>query len=110
MNIFIEAIDRRGYKIICTKEIWFNKILVSRPWMKGWEGLVKEAIQNHSFICEDTQHHDRIVYYWLHRTRLHNYIRVVARINAKNEGFVISAFPSDSGKQKENVIWLPSKA
>jgi hypothetical protein len=73
--------------------------------MDGWENLVSKAIQTPSFICEDNTHKDRHAYYMMHITRFNSYIKVVASFNSKNRGFVISAFPADSGKIKEMVIW-----
>ena len=107
MSNVIEVEDCRGYRVICTEEIWYGKILVSRPWMAGWIELVRETIQNPSFICEDANHKERHVYYMLHVTKSNRYIKVVAKFNSKNEGFIISAFPADSGKKKENIIWMP---
>lgn len=109
MGNIIDAKDKRGYRVICTDEIWYGKILVSRPWMDGWENLVLEAIQNPSFICKDATHEDREAYYMFHITKLDRYIKVVVKFNSKKKGFIISAYPTDSGKQKEEIIWMPSK-
>jgi len=108
MGVFIEIVDCRGYTVVCTEEIWYDKILGSRPWMEGWENLVKEAIQTPFHICEDAKHKDRNAYYLLHVTKKDRYIKVIVKFNAKHEGFIISAYPTDSGKQKEKVIWMPS--
>ena len=109
MRNVIEVEDCRGYKVICTDEIWYGKILVARPWMNGWEGLVRQTIERPSFICEDATRKKRHAYYMLHVTKHNRYMKAVVVFNSRNEGFVVSAFPADSGKKKEKVIWLPSR-
>lgn len=109
MTNVIEVHDCRGYKVICTEEIWYGKILVSRPWMNGWENIVSEAIKAPSFICGDKDHQDRHAYYMLRIDKKNRYVKVIVKFDARNEGFVISAYPTDSGKSGEFLIWTPSK-
>src|SRR3972149_571960 len=98
MGNVIDAIDNRGYRIICTDDIWYGKILVSRPWMDGWEDLVREAIQNPSFICQDATHKNRNAYYMLHVTKLNRYIKVVAQ------------FSPEQSKSKISGVICPAKS
>ena len=79
MSNVIDVKDCRGDSVICTEELWYGKILTSRPWMKGWEDLVREAIQKPSFICQDVDHKNRNAYYLIHVTKFNSYIKVVAK-------------------------------
>ena len=109
MANFFEVDDCRGHKVVCSDENWCDKILGSRPWMKGWEEVVKEAIRNPMFICADKDDPGRRqAYYMLHTFRNNRYIKVLTVFSAKHIGYVISAFPTASGKVGEIVIWPPS--
>jgi hypothetical protein len=106
----IEVDDCRGYKVVCSEENWCDKILGSRPWMKGWENIVGDAVHNPMFICTDSNKpNKRQVYYELHQYKQNKYIKVIAVFNSENVGQIISAFPTDSGKDGEKVIWMPSR-
>lgn len=109
MANIIEVKDCRGYRVYCTEEIWYDKILISRPWMEGWEDLIIEVLQTPSYICQDPKRTNRNIYYLIHRTKKDRYIRVVARFSNEKVGFLISAYPADSGKEGEKVIWMASK-
>lgn len=106
----IDVKDCRGYRVICTEEIWYRKILVSRPWMNGWERFVSQALQTPSFICKDKDRENRHAYYMIHVAKQNRYVKVVVKFNSDNEGFVISAYPADSGKSGEELIWMPSRS
>lgn len=106
-NVF-EVMDCRGNKIGCSEETWHGKILGSRPFMKDWLPLVKEAIERPHFICGDAEKKDKNVYYMLHEYKKNKYIKVVTRLTPKKKGFVIAAFPTDSGKEGEDIIWTRS--
>ena len=105
MANIIEVNDCRGFKVICTEEIWYGKILTSRPWMTGWEDVVRKTIQCSSFVCQDKTHKNRVAYYMFHKHKQDRYIKAVAKFNANDIGYIISAFTTDSGKRGEAVIW-----
>jgi hypothetical protein len=106
MDIIFEATDPRGYRVICTKELWHNKILAKRPFMAGWEERVRRAIEDPSLpICQDVSQHDRHIYYRLLDKAGIRYIKVVVAFQTEESGKVISAFPCDSGKSGEKPIW-----
>lgn len=106
MKFVIDAMDPREYRIICTEAIWFKKILLKRPWMKGWEGIVTKAIEEPSWpIFRDAEHENRHIYYRLLENEKHQYIKVVVQFDTGNLGNLISAFPVDSGKTGEQKIW-----
>jgi len=110
MTSRFEVFDCRGYKVVCSDETWCDKILGSRPWMRGWEEVIKEAINHPSFICNDQQKPDqRQAYYMFHNYKYNKYIKVIVIFNSKNFGNVISAFPTDCGKKGEAIIWIPSR-
>jgi hypothetical protein len=105
----IEVDDCRGRKVVCSEENWCDKILGARPWMKGWEKIVSNAVHAPLFICEDSDFpNHRQAYYKLHQWKRNKYIKVVVVFTSKKNGNIISAFPADSGKDGENVIWTPS--
>jgi len=106
-NVF-EVIDCRGIKISCSEETWFGKILGSRPYMKNWLPLVEKAIEKPHFICRDVEKENREVYYYFHRYKENKYIKIVIKLGSNNKGYLIAAFPTDSGKDGEKIIWTRS--
>jgi hypothetical protein len=106
MGIIFEATDPRGYKVICTEEIWYGKILTKRPFMAGWEERVRRAIESPSLpIFQDATLENRHIYYRLSDKGSHRYIKVVVAFHTEESGRVISAYPCDSGKSGEKPIW-----
>ena len=102
-NVF-EVTDPRGRKVVCTEECWDWHILNARPWMEGWEGRVSEAIEKPTFIGQDVRKQNRQVYYRLRRREM-RYIKVVVEFEGEELGTVITAFPADSPKRGERLIW-----
>jgi len=45
MGLIFAVNDPRGFRVICTDEIWINKILVKRPWLDGWQDLIISTIE-----------------------------------------------------------------
>ena len=106
MDLIFEAVDPRGYRVVCTKDIWHNKILQKRPWMAGWEDEVQLAIEDPSLpICKAASHDDRLIYYRRLNRINARYIRVVVAAQSEEIGYIISAYPCDSGKSGEKAIW-----
>jgi hypothetical protein len=106
-NIF-EVTDSRGSKVICTEETWYAKILGARPYMSDWIEDVKKAIINPHYICRDTVKENRYVYYKLQKHGSDSYLKVVVKFDYSDKGIVITAYPTDSGKQGETIIWTRS--
>jgi hypothetical protein len=106
-NIFAVN-DPRGCLIICTETRWNNHILIERPWMAGWEKDVSRAVQDPIMICEDSDFENRIVYYYMPAPTKTRYLKVVVHLLNSSNGEVITAFPTDSGKSVEKIIWPPS--
>jgi uncharacterized membrane protein len=106
-NIF-EITDCRGMTISCSERNWYGKILGSRPFMETWLPIVMKAIRNPHFICKDSVKENRNVYYMFHQFDDNKYIKIVVRFGSNNRGTVISAFPTDHGKEGETVIWTRS--
>ena len=106
-NVF-EVIDPRGRKVICTEECWFGHILGARSWMAGMEEAVSAAIEKPSFgICCDPHNENRHIYYRLYKNKP-RYIKVVVDFVREDLGRVVTAFPTDSGKSGEKLIWPES--
>ena len=102
-NIF-EVIDPRGFKVICTEEQWNNHIIGKRAWMKGWEQEIQKIISEPLMICQDPDFEDRNVYY-RRPSRRRLYLKAIVLITKDLNGFIISAFPCDSCKSGEKLIW-----
>ncbi len=102
-----EVVDPRGISVHCTKEVWYDHILSNRPYMEGTEDDIAEAIRQPFYICRDKLRADRNVYYAL-RSSEARYTRVVVEIYQDGRGRVITAFPADSGKSGEKMIWPQS--
>ncbi len=106
-NVF-EAVDPRGYQIICTDDGW-QHILGNRPWMKGWEEVIKAALENPTMgIYQDADFSDRQIYYVLRSTGV-RYLKVVVKITGSEKGEVVTAFPTYTPKAGEKLIWPTSK-
>jgi len=74
MTTMFEVEDCRGFKVVCSQEYWYDKILGSHPWLKGWEELVKEVIHNPSYIFEDKDKpNKRQIYYMFHNYKHNRY-------------------------------------
>lgn len=105
-----EAVDPRGYAVICTDEVWKWHILSNRPFMEGWENEVKAAIEQPTFgIFQDAHRQHRHIYYRLSEGK-QRYMKVVVEFSADNSGNVITAFPTDSMKAGEKLLWTRSNA
>jgi hypothetical protein len=103
-NVF-EITDPRGRKVVCTEDRWKWHILSSHPWMTGWESEVMAAIQTPTIgIYQDAESENRHIYYMLPEGRK-RYIKVVVDFDDQAVGTVITAFPTDSPKPGERLIW-----
>jgi hypothetical protein len=77
--------------------------------MREWASTVKQAIEHPHFICADRIHPERNIYY-VFRNKEGRYIKVVVGFETETLGYVISAFPTDSGKAEERMIWTKSSS
>lgn len=106
--LFANIIDKRGYKISCTKQQWNDHILQKHPNMVGFEKEVIRTIQNPDLpIFQDSEYNDRNVYYSIYRkiTGKNFYIKVLVQIDQKNfEGSVITAYKTFNIKPGERMI------
>lgn len=106
-EIVFQATDPRGIEVICTAERWYGHILSSRPFMEGWENHIIEAICNPHFgIYKDAQYSNRCIYY--RRQQKPRYIKVVVVETESGPYKVVTAFPTDSMKSGEELIWTQS--
>jgi len=78
--------------------------------MSGWHIRVKHVIEKPvTGIYRDADYETRNVYYGhitLHRRRM--YLKVIVEFDENNRGTVITAFPADSPKPGESLIWPSS--
>jgi len=108
-DILFQVTDPRGNFVICTEERWYGHILASRPFMEGWEEKVIAAISNPTYgIYKDAQFSNRCVYY--RRQRQPRYMKVIVVETESGPYKVVTAFPTDSMKSGEELLWIPSNA
>lgn len=108
MPDIFDVTDPRGYRVICSEATWQSHILANRPFMQGWEDEVQAAVENPTFgIYQDASHPERHIYYRLN-TKKPRYIKVVVHFDDEHSGNVITAFPTDSMKAGEKLIWTKS--
>ncbi|MCJ7623954.1 MAG: hypothetical protein MUO76_10660 [Anaerolineaceae bacterium] len=105
-NIF-EVVDPQGRTIYCTEDQWAQHVLSRRSWMRNKENVVAKAVENPKFICQDVDEEDRQIYYYFPYSKNNLYMKVVVRFNKEDLGEVITAFPTDSCKPGEKVLWMP---
>jgi hypothetical protein len=104
LDILFEVTDPRGRIVRCTWKQWNNHILAQRNWMEGWQDEVKAAIEGPSIgIYADAHHHNREVYYRLRPVQT-RYLKVIVEFSG-NMGVVITAYPVNSPKSGERMIW-----
>ena len=77
--------------------------------MKGRLDEVKETIRDPQHIARDAQFTDRQVYY-RPRDSGPSYMKVIVRLKQDSPAEVLTAFPSDSGKKGETILWTKSGA
>jgi hypothetical protein len=98
-----ETVDPKGRKVTCTEDQWNNHILTNHSDMAGQEKNVQKAIEDPSMgIFSDAKHANRNIYY-RKPPKKNYYIKVVVEFDG-DHGFVITAFPADSGKQGEKLL------
>lgn len=96
MSNLFEVSDPKRYKVVCTK-------------MAGWEAEIQNAIKSpYIGVYQDNDFKNRNVYYGLSGGK-ERYIKVVVEFQEQNYGEVITAFPTDSPKSGERLIWPKSK-
>lgn len=102
-NIF-EAVDPRGYTVVCTEECWKWHILSRHYNMMGEEEAVQKAIEDPSLpIFQDVDYEDRNVYYRRTDRKTLRYLRVIVKFEDEL-GEVITAFFVDKPKPGERMI------
>ncbi len=72
--------------------------------MQNQEAAVKEAIEKSIGIYQDAHFEDRQIYYFRLKTKP-RYLKVVVQFDTEEIGNVITAFPADSAKSGEKMIW-----
>lgn len=100
--------DPRGIIIHCTNETWEEHVLVNHPDMTGKENEVIEALRNPFMIFADAEKPKERNIYYLLRTSMVKYIRVVVRLIGEKSGEMVTAYQADSGKENEKMIWPSS--
>ncbi len=106
----IDTIDCRGFRVFLTEKLWTQKILYARPWMLGWESLLLLALIKPNYIYKDADKSNRDAYYMIQINKKDQYIKIVVEFNTDNNGRIISAYPTDSIKKGESLIWPLSQS
>ena len=76
--------------------------------MKPYLEEVRAALHEPDFICRDVIHDTRQCYY-LRKSALRHYMKVVVNLEKEREATLVTAFLADSGKKGEKIIWPPLK-
>ncbi len=107
MSIHFKTIDPLGRSIHCTKDRWYNHILLHRRWLEdaNWEANVKKALEEPMFITQDNNFLDRDCYYY-HPSENAFYLKVVVKFTSIKNGEVITAYELNEVEQ-EKIIWSP---
>jgi len=106
MGVLFQIIDPLQRNIVCTDECWKEHVLSQRSWMEFWVDDVKLALENPAYICSAADNDKREVYYYI-PAPMGKYLRVVVQFDDE-KGEVITAYPTDSGKPGETMIWPTS--
>jgi hypothetical protein len=77
--------------------------------MAGQEEVVRLAIQYPIWIALDVDGHGREDYYGEHPSGQRR-TKVVVEFDASGNGRLVTAFPANSGKRGERVVWIRPKA
>jgi len=106
MATLFEVVDPRGYTVICTSESWEGHILRARPWMEKYFDELKRAIEEPRMgIYRDADRDTRYCYYGFHQGK-ERYMKVVVEFRQNTPGYVITAYPANSGKVGEQLVWM----
>ncbi len=107
MAVLFQTTDPLQRSIVCNDERWNEHVLSQRSWMEFWVEDVKRTLENPTFICCSADHNNVEVYYYI-PAPMCKYLRVVVKFD-NDQGEVITAYPTDSGKPGETMIWPTSK-
>ena len=102
----LDVTDCRGYRITCSEETCYGKILPARPTLQNRLNNIEEAIRLPHFMCEDVIKKNRNAYYLIRPKGENRYLKVVVELNPKTKkGILITAYFTDKGKEGERIIW-----
>lgn len=74
--------------------------------MERYFDEIKLAIETPRLgIFQDANHETRYCYYGFHEGKVH-YMKVVVEFKEAKLGYVITAYPTNSGKEGEQFVWL----
>jgi len=97
-KIHIEVITPLNVKVRATKEYWDYIVNIKHPSMKNKEDIVKETLLNPEEICKSKIDQNVYLYY---RQFDRIYCTVVKHMG--EEGFLITAYPTDKIKEGERI-------
>ncbi len=90
-----------GFAVHVTKEYWDVIISEKHPVMRGAENKVKEALRDADQIRRSKS--DLDVYLIYKKERKNRWTCAVAKRISQSEGFLITAYPTDSIKEGEEI-------
>ena len=104
MAELFNVVDPRGKTVSCSEECWQKHIVGARFWMKDSQAIVIGAVKSPDAILSDADFSERECYYQIDKKK-RKYMKVVVLFDKDNKGSVITAFPADSIKEGEVLIW-----
>jgi hypothetical protein len=105
MTVLFEAVDPRGWQVVCTEQQWNEHVLAFHgDDMEGYEADVQKTIAAplYGMIFSDRDDESRAIYYG--RRTAKTYLKVVVDFD-EQVGFLITAFPVHQMKSGEFPIW-----
>lgn len=86
---------------------WEAHIIIRRPFMADYLGVIRATIRTPDFICRDADHSDREAFYAVGKIEDYpkEWMKVVVEFDADSYGTVITAYLTDKPKAGEVQIW-----
>jgi hypothetical protein len=108
MLLLFTVVDPRGITISCSEQQWQEHVLLNHPFMEKRLDDVINTLQRPFLIFADSLKPDTNCYYQMH-VKNNRYMKVIVVLRTKQKAELITAYPTDSGKKGETLIWPLSK-
>lgn len=113
MADLLRCFDVHGRNVILTAECWQFHILPGRTVLAGQEQQIRVVLAAPTRIMRDATHHDRECFYRLGALPgdlANHYFKVVVEFEGAgpgggSTGYVVTAYPTDRIKRKEQQLW-----
>jgi len=100
-EFLFDVLTPLGFRVHVTRSYWELIITVKHPVMAGHENEVRKTLENPDEIRQSRS--DKNVYLFYSSEQIGRWVCAVAR-QLNSEGFLITAYPTDSIKEGE-LVW-----